>query len=68
MSPEMRKRWERARRKQARTANGKGEEMITIRLERALFRRFMALAKKKRLDQDELIARGLLALLAAEGE
>jgi hypothetical protein len=68
MSPEMRARWERAKAKGEPPQNGKAEQTIAIRLEKALVKRCSALAKKKRLSRDVLIARGIRALLAAEGE
>lgn len=48
--------------------NGKAAETIAVRLDTALLKRCAALAKKKRLSRDTLIARGLRAILAAEGE
>ncbi|HMC66785.1 MAG TPA: hypothetical protein VKI65_17750 [Gemmataceae bacterium] len=41
---------------------------VSVRLEQALLDRCTALAKKKRISRDVLIARGLEAILAAEGE
>jgi hypothetical protein len=68
LSPEMKARWERAKAKGAPPANGKTEAHIAVCVDKALLDRCMALAKKKRLSRDVLIARGLRALLAAEGE
>jgi hypothetical protein len=68
LSPEMKARWERAKAKGERPQNGKPEQTIAVRLDEALLKRCTALAKKKRLSRDALIARGLRALLAAEGE
>ena len=68
MSPEMRARWERAKAKGEPSQNGKADQAITVRLDKALLKRCTALAKKKRLTRDALIARSLRALLAAEGE
>jgi hypothetical protein len=48
--------------------NGVAEETIAVRMEKALLDRCTALAKSKRISRDALIARGLKALLAAEGE
>ena len=48
--------------------NGQTEQTVTVRLDKALLDRCTALAKKKRLSRDALIARGLRALFAAEGE
>lgn len=63
----MRSRWQRAKVKSARAENGSGHETIAVRLEKALLEQCTTLAKKKRISRDALIARGLKALLAAEG-
>jgi hypothetical protein len=68
LSPEMKARWEKAKAKGEPPANGKTETHIAVCVDKALLDRCMALAKKKRLSRDALIARGLRALLAAEGE
>jgi hypothetical protein len=68
MTPEMRERWERAKAKPPRSDNGEKEQTISVRLDRALLERCTKLAKKKKLSRDALVARGLRALLAAEGE
>jgi hypothetical protein len=68
LTPEMRARWERAKRKPPRAGNGAAQETIAVRMEKALLDRCTALAKAKRISRDALIARGLKALLAAEGE
>jgi hypothetical protein len=68
LTPEMKARWERAKAKGAAVENGSTEAHITVRLDKTLLTRCTALAKKKRLSRDALIARGLRALLAAEGE
>ncbi len=68
MSPKMKARWERAKAKGEEGTNGKSEAHIAVRLDKDLLKRCTALAKKKRLTRDALIARGLRALLAAEGE
>ena len=47
---------------------GKYRLPAAVRIDKALLKRCTALAKKKRLSRDALIARGLRALLAAEGE
>jgi hypothetical protein len=64
----MRARWERAKLKQPRGADGSRQHTISVRLNKALLDRCTALAKKKRISRDALIARGLKALLAAEGD
>src|SRR5262249_53170134 len=68
LTPQMQARWERARARPSRTEDGPGAQTIAVRLEKALLDRCTALAKKKRISRDALIARGLKALLAAEGE
>jgi hypothetical protein len=68
LTPEMKARWERAKAKLPRADDGKDEQTIAVRLDKALLERCTALAKKKRLSRDALMARGLRALLAAEGE
>ena len=68
LTPQMRVRWQRAKNKQPRTENGEDEKTIVVRLEKVLLDRCTALAKKKRISRDALIARGLKALLAAEGQ
>jgi hypothetical protein len=68
LTPEMKARWERAEAKGASVENGDTEAQIAVRLDKTLLKRCTALAKKKRLSRDALIARGLRALLAAEGE
>lgn len=68
LTPEMKARWERAKAKGEPAQNGKPERTINARLDEALLKRCTALAKKRRLSRDALIARGLRALLAAEGE
>jgi uncharacterized protein (DUF4415 family) len=60
--------WERAKAKLPGDENGQTEQTVTVRLDKALLERCTALAKKKRLSRDALVARGLRALLAAEGE
>jgi hypothetical protein len=68
LSKEMKARWVRAKAKGTSVANGSTEAHIAVRLDKSLLMRCNALAKKKRLSRDTLIARGLRALLAAEGE
>ena len=68
LTSEERDLWQRVKAKGEPAQNGKPEQTIAVRLDRALLKRCLALAKKKRLTRDALIARGLRALLAAEGE
>ena len=66
LTPEERAQWERIRAKL--NTPEESEQTINVRLDKALLDRITALAKKKRISRDALIARGLKALLAAEGE
>ena len=68
LTPEMRARWEIAKAKVPSPKNRNSEQFIAVRLDKKLLDRCTALAKKKRISRDALIARGLKALLAAEGE
>jgi hypothetical protein len=68
LTPEEQALWEQVKAKGEPPANGKPEAHIAVRLDKTLLKRCTALAKKKRLSRDALIARGLRALLAAEGE
>jgi hypothetical protein len=68
LSPSMQKRWQRAQAKLAQAGNGSHQQTIAVKLDKPLLDRCTALAKKKRISRDTLIARGLKALLAAEGE
>src|SRR5436190_4687117 len=68
LTPAMKARWERAKAQGESGDNGSVEAHIAVRLDKDLLKRCTALAKKKRLSRDNLIARGLRALLAAEGE
>ena len=68
LTPEMQARWQRAKAKPARTGDGTGEQTIAVNLDNALLARCTALARRKRISRDALIARGLKAILAAEGE
>ncbi|HKI33084.1 MAG TPA: hypothetical protein VKA46_14630 [Gemmataceae bacterium] len=61
LTPEERARWD-----QARARDGMREVSVSLELE--LLARSDALAKKKGISRDSLIARGLRAILAAEGE
>jgi hypothetical protein len=68
LTPQLQARRERAKRKPPKTGNGAAQETISVHMEKALLDRCTALAKTKRISRDALIARGLKALLAAEGE
>jgi len=68
LTPAMKARWERAKAKAAGADNGSDRQTIAVQLEKGLLDQCLALAKKKRISRDALIARGLKVLLAAEGE
>jgi len=68
LTPEEQALWEQVKAKGEDATNGKPQQTIAVRLDKTLLERCSALAKKKRLTRDALIARGLRALLAAEGE
>jgi hypothetical protein len=68
MTPEMRARWEAAKRKPGRPRDGQGVQVISVSIEKELLARSDALAKRKKISRARLIARGLKAVLAAEGE
>ena len=57
LTPEMKARSERAKNKSEPTTNGKTKQTIAVRLDKILVERCTALAKKKRLSRDALIAR-----------
>ena len=68
LTSEERALWEQIKAKGEEAKNGKADAHINVRLDKTLLKRCTALAKKKRLSRDALIARGLRALLAAEGK
>lgn len=65
LSPEMRERWERAKRKVGRPRQGRGVRVISVSVERDLLARSDALAKRIGISRAALISRGLKAVLAA---
>ena len=62
------KRWSQARRKVGRPRLGRGAQVISVSVERTLLKRSDALAKRMGVTRASLIARGLKAVLAVEGE
>ena len=68
LTPAMQARWDRAKARKSGAKNGREQRTIAVRLEKQLLDKCMTLAKKKRISRDALIARGLKAVLAAEGE
>jgi hypothetical protein len=67
MGATSRARWERARRNPGRPRKGKGAQAIAVTVERDLLARCDALARKLGISRAGLIARGIRAVLAAEG-
>ncbi len=68
LTPEMKARWQAAKRKPGRSRNGNGQEVISISVSKDLLRRSDTLAKKMGLSRSLLVERGLKAVLAAEGQ
>jgi hypothetical protein len=68
LNPALQTQWDRAKAKPPLSEDGAGQQTITVRVEKTLLDRCARLAKKKRISTDALIARGLRAILAAEGE
>ena len=64
LSPEMRERWERARRKAGRPKQGRGAQVISVSVEKDLLARSDALARKMGITRAALIARGLQVILS----
>jgi hypothetical protein len=65
---EARAQWEQARRKPGRPRKGRGAKVISVSVEEELLARSDALAKRMGVSRAGLIARGLRAVLAVEGE
>ncbi len=68
LTPEEQALWEQVKAKVPSAEDGETVRTIAVHLDKTLLDRCTALAKKKRLSRDALVARGLRALLAAEGE
>jgi hypothetical protein len=68
LTPEMARRWERAKRKPGRPPMGKGAKVISVSVEKDLLARSDALARKLKIHRAQLIARGLRAVLASEAK
>lgn len=63
-----RSRWKKARRRPGRPLQGEGAKVISVTVERSLLVRSDALAKNMGVTRAGMIARGLKAVLAAEGK
>ena len=66
-SSNARAKWRKAKRKPGRPTEGKGAKVISVSVERRLLGRSDKLAKKMGITRARLIARGLRAVLAAQG-
>ncbi len=66
LTPAERRQWERMKRRGTPSA-GKDETVVSVSIDRNLLRAADRLAKAKKLTRAKLVARGLRALLAAEG-
>jgi hypothetical protein len=64
---EAKARWERAKRKRGRPPVGEGALGVSVSVERGLLERADRLADKLHITRAALIARGLRAVLAAQG-
>jgi hypothetical protein len=68
MTPEQEAQWRRAQVKGTRRSNGRGLRTISVGVDRKLLAQSDALAKRLGITRARLVARGLKAVLAAEGE
>jgi len=68
LSPLARSRWQKARRRPGRPRQGQGAKVISVTVEKSLLARSDALAKNMGVTRAGMIARGLKAVLAAEGK
>ena len=68
LSPSASSRWKTARRKPGRPRQGQGAKVISVTVEKNLLARSDALAKNMGVTRAGMIARGLKAVLAAEGK
>jgi len=68
LTPAARVKWRKARQKPGRPRRGEGAKMISVTVERGLLAQSDALAKNMGVTRAGLIARGLKAVLAAEGK
>ncbi len=65
LTPEMKARQRRAKRKRGRPVVGEGAEKIRISVERDLLRQADALARKENISRSQLIAQGLALRISA---
>jgi hypothetical protein len=67
LSPLMRARLARAKRKRGRPKTGLGAKVVAISIERGLLKASDALAKRRKMTRAQLVAEGLRAVLARAG-
>jgi hypothetical protein len=60
-------RWQKAKRKPGRPQQGRGAKVIAVSVEKGLLERSDKLARKMGITRAGLVARGLRAVLVAEG-
>ena len=68
LSPKAKANWRMARQRPGRPRQGEGAKMISVTVEKSLLAQSDALAKNMGVTRAGLIARGLKAVLAAEGK
>jgi hypothetical protein len=68
LSARARNLWKKARQRPGRPRQGQGAKVISVTVERSLLARSDALAKNMGVTRAGMIARGLKAVLAAEGK
>jgi hypothetical protein len=68
LSADQRRKWQRAKRKRGRPTVGNGAKVISVSIERSLLKQSDVLAKELNVSRASLIARGLKAILAANGQ
>ena len=68
LSPRAKARWKMARQKPGRPREGQGAKQISVTVERSLLARSDALATDMGVTRAGMIARGLKAVLAAQGK
>lgn len=68
LTAEERALWDEVRNKPSPAEKANRKQTVTVQIDKTLLKRCTALARKKRVSRDALIARGLKALLAVEGQ
>ena len=68
ISERVKSRWKKARQRPGRPRQGRGAKVISVTVEKSLLARSDALAKNMGVTRAGMIARGLKAVLAAEGK